>query len=80
VRERERERETLRGAESALTRARRLADRKMILLRDGLRVVPLHQCDIHRSRRFAFYDQVRTKLSFLSPAPVLDQEKTLNPS
>ena len=35
-------------------------DRKMILLRDGLKVVPLHQCDIHKSKRFAFYDQVHT--------------------
>ena len=31
-----------------------------ILLRDGLKVVPLHQCDIHKSKRFAFYDQVHT--------------------
>ncbi len=35
-------------------------DRKMMLLRRGLKVVPMHQCDIHKSRRFAFYDQVHT--------------------
>jgi hypothetical protein len=35
-------------------------DRKVILVRDGLRVWPLAQCDINKTRRFAFYDQVHT--------------------
>jgi hypothetical protein len=36
------------------------ADRKMVLTRDGMRVVPLNQCGIDVSKRFAFYDQVHT--------------------
>ncbi len=35
-------------------------DRKMILTRDGMRVVPLNQCGIDYTKRFAFYDQVHT--------------------
>jgi hypothetical protein len=35
-------------------------DRKMILVRDGLRAVPLTQCGIDVAKRFAFYDQVHT--------------------
>jgi hypothetical protein len=36
------------------------ADRKMVLTRDGMRVVSLNQCGIDVSKRFAFYDQVHT--------------------
>lgn len=35
-------------------------DRKMILVRDGMKVWPLSQRDINKNRRFAFYDQVHT--------------------
>ena len=35
-------------------------DRKMILVRDRMRVWPLSQCEINKDRRFAFYDQVHT--------------------
>ena len=36
------------------------ADRKMIVLRKGLKVLPLNRCSIPLTRRFAFYDQVHT--------------------
>lgn len=36
------------------------ADRKVVLTRDGMRVVPLNQCGIDVTKRFAFYDQVHT--------------------
>ena len=32
---------------------------KRILLRDGLRVMALEQCGLHRAQRFSFYDQAR---------------------
>lgn len=35
-------------------------DRKVILVRDGLAVLPLAQCGIDKGKRFSFYDQVHT--------------------
>ena len=35
-------------------------DKKMILLRQGFRVLHLSQCNVDLSRRFCFYDQVHT--------------------
>jgi hypothetical protein len=35
-------------------------DKKMILLRDGLAVLPLEQCGVDKAKRFSFYDQVHT--------------------
>lgn len=32
---------------------------KMILLRDGRRVMKLEQCDLERSQTFSFFDQAR---------------------
>lgn len=36
------------------------ADRKMILMRNGMNVVRLNQAGIPRERRFSFYDQIHT--------------------
>jgi len=36
------------------------SDRKMILLRDGSRTLPLEQSSIPSNRRFTFYDQIHT--------------------
>lgn len=34
-------------------------DRRMVLVRDGMRVMPMSQCFIPLERRFTLYDQVR---------------------
>ena len=36
------------------------SDRKMILLRHGLRVMDMSQCGVPKHRRFSFYDQIHT--------------------
>ena len=35
-------------------------DRKMILLRRGMQIVPLSQSGLSKDRQFAFYDQIHT--------------------
>ena len=35
-------------------------DRKMIMVRDGMVVLPLEEVGIEKHRRFSFYDQVHT--------------------
>ena len=35
-------------------------DRQMILLREGMKAVPLKQCGLPPHKRFSFYDQVHT--------------------
>ena len=35
-------------------------DRQMVLMRDGMKVVPLRQCGLRTHERFTFYDQVHT--------------------
>ena len=35
-------------------------DAQMVLMRDGMRVMPLKQCGLPLSKRFTFYDQIHT--------------------
>ena len=44
-------------------------DRKMALLRNGLKVVELAECGVALERRFTFYDQVHTTGTDVKQAP-----------
>eukprot|EP01012_Entosiphon_sulcatum_P062087 TRINITY_DN8821_c0_g1_i1.p1 TRINITY_DN8821_c0_g1~~TRINITY_DN8821_c0_g1_i1.p1 ORF type:complete len:4205 (-),score=604.71 TRINITY_DN8821_c0_g1_i1:28-12642(-) len=44
-------------------------DRQMVLLRDGLQVVPASQCGLSAQKRFTFYDQVHTTGMDIKQAP-----------
>lgn len=36
------------------------SDRKMILLRHGMKIIDMTQCGIPKHKRFSFYDQIHT--------------------